>query len=659
MNILIKIFLRKKIVSLFLVFIVLTSSYLLLLGIQYFLYTNITIKEIDNNYCTIGLLSGNKEISDISFDSKGNMILLTENGEKYYEGKELLDLAKKSKFYKENDSRLILSAYIEGSQGLSSGAVNPLDYSFRMDLCTYNFSVLAVECISVESLSMVSPYDNQLNENQYSAKFKLIDVVSRKKSYNLPPSEDIIELDKNYSLYTDEGKIPFEPGKKYLIRGFYKDYDVEEQINTEYNIDENGLTYIWKRQTEEPYGINGSPRKLCLNVNYLAPKRFSSKENSYFTDIIMPEFAIEVKTSNQEIFFLVPENISWPYFAEYSGNLNDFLNSKEGKVWKEEIIPTCQKNHSFAPIMLSNDINTIYGFHSGNNYIYDGRTISEDEYVNGAKVCIVSSDYAELNNYKVGDKISIEIHNSGYERTEAIRQGVFSGTAIKTFVYFPITDSTKIFEKMEFTIVGTYAGASLPLDEYSFYHNIIFIPKNSIDCNTLYFDTDDKLLNSIVIENGSIDEFEKYLNENGAGGYFNYFDQGYSAAIESISKIKNISTILIYLSSSIFLFSNWLFNFICYKAANQAILSFHCIGLNYKFILSYINKIKFIFGIIITILSQVIVGLTFNNLNNWITNKDISLNYSNLLLSGLISFSLYTFISILYKKYLLFFKFKK
>lgn len=636
MNTIFSLFKRKKFISISMIILLTCACGFVSISVLFLSFAEKQAESLDDNYVTVALPSGEKEAASAFPDEEGNLTYYTKDGKKYFEGEELYALAAESPYYEGYDGRAIIGAYIEGSQGLSSGALDPLDYNFYLDMARYNFSVLALECTDVKISLKLSILDNNTSLKEYSVKFKLIEPVSWHKAYDLPPENDTIELEASYSLHNSVGSFPFEVGKTYLVRGFYKDYDVKEQVKTVFETEttEGHFEYFWERVTEEPYGVNAGPREIHLSLSTLSQPAFSRMDNKYLIRVALPEFDIDVLTSDEFTVLSVPEDISIPYFAEYTGDWRDFLETEEGRVWKETIIPLCEINHASAPIILSDNLGTMKTFHNGENYIYEGRMITEEEYLSGAKVCIVSADYASFNGYKVGDKISLDFYDAGYQRKTAIKTGALSSTEMKAFSWFPLTENTRLGIKEEYTIVGTYAGSTIPLDNYSFRPDVIFIPKNSLNGAEQFEDKDELLLNSVIIENGKEKEFEAYMAENGADGYFKYYDQGYSAAVKSIAKISENAKTFFITAILVSIISTAVFCLVFYRATKNTVHSLRLMGIKKKKVFLNIFSTVAVLGAISVVLSIALSALVFNNVSKMVLTETADFDLAILLSSS-------------------------
>ena len=334
--------------------------------------------------------------------------ILFDDGTKYVNPGSALNVAKESEHFITADNRTLLSAHIPGSKNLSSGTLDEMDYNWAFDQYVYDLSVIAVRCVDVQNM------DTWYGSNQlsYEARFELLDGVCWVDSYNHESGDDLIYVDSR--IFTPDGEIPFEPGKTYLIRGEYADYEVRadfEIVNDEFQV--NGSIkddYFTPRFISfDPYHPFGSYAGSTIGL-------ISGWDNWTVEQKLDPETGM--------LYQCTPEENCWPYFSEYTGRWEDYLETEEGSVWKEEIIPYFEWNHSSVTVILTDHIHAMYYFNTGTASVLDGRAISTEEHENGDKVCMVSAAYAQVNGLSVGDTLHMDFHNTGYtQETYPVLQG--------------------------------------------------------------------------------------------------------------------------------------------------------------------------------------------------------------------------------------------
>lgn len=449
------------------------------------------------------------------------------------------------------DRRYLLSAYTEGQRAMSSGALDPLQYRFEDDCCNYNLTVLAVKCVSVIE---------ELREGWkgYTVEFEFIDAPSRLECYDLPYADINVSLDGSYNK---DGSIAFEEGKTYLIRGFYHDFPIYGAPDT-YDPNEGWTGQrIRMDPSVEEYGFTTRLFSTTLkSTNY-----WISDGNGQIIQGGTPNFILPQSNAagaEERSYYYFPEE-GLPFFAEYTGDWRDFLETPEGRVWRDEIIPMCERNQHSAAVILTDSLQSMYAFNTGTASVMEGRAFTPEEYFGGAPVCLVSASYAILNNLQVGDTINLDFYNTGYI-VEAFSESIdgVSGISGGIVSRLPMVEENRIGVKQDYTIVGVYSAPEFAVGVHNFHADTIFVPKASVPDAGDYEDPYSDYLNTYILENGTADEFEAYMAENGFGGSFWYFDQDFSEIVSAMESLRSNARRLLALGVAAFVLAAALFVFL-------------------------------------------------------------------------------------------------
>ena len=522
---------------------------------------------IEGEYTTIAVPIGKnyeKQNADGTYLIEDGNILF-DDGTKYVNPGSALNVAKESEHYITADNRILLSAHIPGSKNLSSGTLDEKDYNWALDRYVYDLSVIAVRCVDVQNM------DTWYGSNQlsYEARFELLDGVCWVDSYNHESGDDLIYVDSR--IFTPDGEIPFEPGKTYLIRGEYADYEVRadfEIVNDEFQV--NGSIkddYFTPRFISfDPYHPFGSYAGSTIGL-------ISGWDNWTVEQKLDPETGM--------LYQCTPEENCWPYFSEYTGRWEDYLETEEGSVWKNEIIPYFERNHSSVAVILTDNIQAMYYFNTGTASMLDGRAISPEEQENGDKVCMVSAAYAQVNGLSVGDTLHMDFHNTGYtQETYPVLQG--TGRSGLTIQRYTLREESRIGYEEDYTIVGIYSAPEWEAGSQSFHADTVFVPKSSVPNGGSYGGEWVTLLQSVILENGSVDAFEAHMAEHDMAGVYLYSDQGYSEAVNAVQTLKNNSLRMMLVGVAMFLLASMLFLLLFARRVSAVMRSMRLLGVPKK-----------------------------------------------------------------------------
>lgn len=456
------------------------------------------------------------------------------------------------------DHRCMLGAHVAGKRALASGTLDELDYNELYDRYRTSMCVLAVECTDVT----VNPFDGISTEQQFfSAKMKILERISLLEDYYRPDLLD--ELEVFVTQFSDrEGNIPFEEGKTYLVLGFYEDVPVSEIINEELSV-EKGPFIIEKKRSKEgnsgrvysPYlrfGISANDTKHTSS--YYTSLRIDNSEwnepGVHLTTPI-PVFGLDFFVSEDLVQTRVPQEETIPFYAEYQGSVEDFLNSEEGRVWKEEIIPMCRRNHESATVILTENTQSIYAFNTGDASILEGRDLNYQDHLSGSNSCLVSAAYAQYHGLKVGDSLTLDLYHPGYVVEAGTYHSVTKDVNLESFAHFPLVEQTRLGVCKDYQIVGIYSGSKFASGTLNIQPNTIFIPKSSVP-DPQRFEDHGTEMDSYILENGAVEEFEAYMQEQGMGDIFVYFDQNYEQAAQALNALRQNALRMLLISVAIF-----------------------------------------------------------------------------------------------------------
>ena len=492
--------------------------------------------------------------------------ILFENGEFWASPNRVNALAEQAPGLLGRNTNVLTAAYTPNQKGLSSGAVEPTAYVDVYDEGRYAMSVAAMRCLSVEE----NKHRNSIWTDYYIFRFEWLEPVCRMSAYDLPEHSRVLEFLCNANMCVDKDgnpRSPFETGKTYLFRGMFKDF------RTHYWWIPELQDYGWYRQTQETW--HGSdPVTDPNNLTYW--QRFDTSlplctENGASLSVdgvghpypLNPNFYLDARELSKGSDSLnlhwsasVPEG-SWPLYSEYEGDWRDFLETEEGRVWRDEIIPCCERSHDSVAVLLTDNIQGLSQFCQEESALLEGRFITREEYDRGDAVCLVGADYALFNGLSVGDTITLDLYKPAYFTS---RGGIGLGAQGANFYYtccMPLAEANRLGVARDYTIVGLYSAPARPCDPdgHGFRGDTVLAPKASAP-EVLAAAEEDRvtpLLNTLVLKNGSIDEFEAYMAENGAAGRFRYHDYGYSEMKSSVEAMESSALRLAALGGTAFL----------------------------------------------------------------------------------------------------------
>ena len=298
------------------------------------------------------------------------------------------------------DRRGILNAHVTGCESVSAYEKDTFSND-AYDIFSRSFAVLAVRCTRVSEYDFTgnkvifdennAPVGSEeFRQQDYVAAFAPESIVRMFPAYYklLPPMEEI----HGSFPYLSDGTLPFEEGKTYLL---FCCIFPSQKILT---FDENGEV-IYEYTTPNEYHLKVYDHTISTTESR---GNWGPAQRGEFSDLLR---SWKYKIGDDGVYRDYMDKDVLPFCAEYEGSVEDFLRSEAGTLWRDTILPFCQTNYESANVILTNDINSILWFNTGDAAIIEGRSFEAPEYANGEDVCLVSAAYAMKNGLSVGDSI--------------------------------------------------------------------------------------------------------------------------------------------------------------------------------------------------------------------------------------------------------------
>lgn len=259
----------------------------------------------------------------------------------------------------------------------------------------------------------------------------------------------------------------------------------------------------------------------------------------------------------------VPDEVDDDHFCDEV--TAGFYDSPMGRRWLNIVAAWDNLRHTF-PVTGTNDIYLMMAFYNGNAYISQGREFTQEEYVRGDRVCLVSEQFARREGLAIGDELPLALRYANYRQT-AGRSFATNMAAAFTLINAK-GEIYPVFEEGNYKIVGMYGGQSGLRDEYGLGYNEIIIPsrsvKNSDADNILESGPMAGSNTSFRIKNGTIDEYmEKWSKLQIPNVEITFYDGGYSELEANINNMKYIAKLLVVMGVTMVLmvlgYFSWLF----------------------------------------------------------------------------------------------------
>ena len=132
-------------------------------------------------------------------------------------------------------------------------------------------------------------------------------------------------------------------------------------------------------------------------------------------------------------------------------------------------------NHS-VPVLAVDSVEGMLEFASGRTQITQGRSISQEEYRDGAAVCLISETLARESGLDMGDTLPLSL----YEKEKNLMPTMVGDSDPTASYYLP---QRGFQQETEYTIVGLYRqNNEWSQGVASFTPNTVLVPRKSVTC---------------------------------------------------------------------------------------------------------------------------------------------------------------------------------
>ena len=263
-------------------------------------------------------------------------------------------------------------------------------------------------------------------------------------------------------------------------------------------------------------------------------------------------FAVDALKDTGEIMVEDPQQPgNWrPETVDYTQyNLPSIQELPDGVTAQEVIDSTSswrmamesiQTNNHSVPVLAVDSVEGMLEFASGRTQITQGRSISQEEYRDGAAVCLISETLARESGLDVGDTLPLSL----YEKEKNLMPTMVGDSDPTASYYLP---QRGFQQETEYTVIGLYRQSSeWGKTVASFTPNSVLTPKKSVTCametgGSAIEASPSGLWGTMILKNGTAGQMEARLKENGLGGVVTYYDQGYSEIVESLDGFSRVS----------------------------------------------------------------------------------------------------------------------
>ena len=461
--------------------------------------------------------------------------------------------------------------------GLVSGyspGLNPLLdlYNFRsydggetMDSAPdapYTYFILEVLAAEVQERQDPPQEGASYSESVWSISGQVLGVYGLQQGLRDPTGW---QTDIRFTQYYGDGDVPVRPeaGKRYLLLACtYDDTEWEERCgiaaeilwDTNVRLDpwsldiENNLIRYDQRTRQEEQVLDETLRELPPDApGYRDPTTGAEVFNLSMnaadhlrTNVVRYSGPLETLAPDGDSGLWTMQMVDYGrYDLPSIQELPEGVTAREiidsTSAWQTALKALDVTNHS-APVLTVEKLEGLAEFANGNAMVTQGRSFFQQEYDSGAAVCLISESLARENGLNVGDVLPLSLYEDD-PGLPPIYARVQESCNPRASVF---VTQEGFRQETEYTIIGLYRQSSeWVTTPTSFTPNSVFAPEKSVTCRTVTGSCG--VWSSLILQNGTIDQMEARLKENGLGGTVTYYDQGYSDIVESLDGYTRVS----------------------------------------------------------------------------------------------------------------------
>lgn len=329
----------------------------------------------------------------------------------------------------------------------------------------------------------------------------------------------------------------------------------------------------WDYYVEKGYNCNKHPDYLFEYTVYPAP--FSTQYGIEDDDnMLLAEESVRNGEQSIGVRYFQWEasdqlyDSKFPRIQEVGSNF--YEKGQPGEIWETwaQLHETVQ---NWIRVLPTNGLQLLPAFHDRNILIKSGREISVEEFESGARVCMVSWDFANKNYLDVGETIHLPLNISVYSylpnRKETLTHSS-DGRSTWQRGFSPLNAEGEVYEPFwedTYKIVGIYKHMYLD-STYGWYdvcgetelaQDMVIIPAHSVKAddsqNIAHMGAMNRWTTSFQIPNGSISEFDATLRAAvpEAGSLeITYEDNGYEKIMISLRAARTSSLVLLIIGAT-------------------------------------------------------------------------------------------------------------
>ncbi len=546
--------LRTPVLSTLMLLLFAVSSLFVSISAAYRIHVEQNIKETEKQFTAIAILQPGEPFNssiDLEEEFRGNLSLLDQ-----YRRKKPVLLQKMLALYNlVETSENAVPDNREIFRGVCPSVWPVLSHHLiRWDNLPYSQAVLlAVTCQNVTYLTMEEVMQMcgsaNISDLQYKVEFTVDEAIVLHPDYN----QKTISFIGGY--YDKNGNVPFTPGRRYVVSGYFV------KVRT------------------EMHGLHPGEYVLQAMTHHVFPRVALSGNVKIYPD---PEEKEITYNGEKYSIWTFHDNTLYGIRAPLNSDMDTFW--VENPNWADYRIKYLETNAHSLYVLTTDNIQSLPYFNQKKAWIVQGRGFTEDELAGEVQACLISEKLAAYNNLSVGDTLPLYLYEPQLEFNLKTYDDSIGSTNDKDLRGFVMPN-----------IVGIFSGPDEPFgySAYGLSVNTVIIPSRLItepDRNKPYppsveaifdfpvqldengspiIDPREKLVNrarynsllqssilypdqfTAIIQPEKLKAFQKEAEKAGLSKYLLYHDQGFSALLQPIARLRASANMFAMLSAAV------------------------------------------------------------------------------------------------------------
>ncbi len=490
-----------------------------------------TLDRIERSYVTIGVPTTEK--IDVIMEYNG----MTSHHEESIISCEMWaymdQLAAERTIIKGAYQQKYISAYCPSIQTVTSGKEDG-SYTPSLD-DPYDRAIFVVRIVSVEKPHQIEGFE----QVSVSVAATIEDVVRLHPDYT---TRSTLRFSVDCNSQEELDGLDIVPGRRYLIFGSdYTDRDLElrtvlassHRCSVE-DIDLSEISYDLTNDERKTASLDFQPaaKYVSGDKTSIMGQDMVDKINSCSMIVtrwhgLYPKDRLAYAIDGFETGSLLNDQYLDAYMTPLDTDLETFLTTDAGTEWQNAIQELDIQYHT-GSVIGTDLLESMYCFHQKDSFVTEGRSFSDDEYKNGANVCLISETTAIASGLGIGDNIDLYFYWGPDPLADL--------TAHQWKVQ-PQRFSQKVGlsgDPNTYQIVGIYRQSNLwDTADYRFLPNTVFVPNATLTENC--YTSRNGVFFTYVLQNGKVAALQEALAARDYPANILFcFDNGYSEIAETL-----------------------------------------------------------------------------------------------------------------------------